>query len=111
MFDHHNENERILHENKIGTIVQCLSCEKISIIINNLNYVCNEQEYNELFKIVENIDQNFEDYIYDIIGVNYVLLSTPLDKVNLIFNFNEFEDLLELLNQSKYMLDVHKLFH
>ena len=111
MFDHHNENERILHENKLGTIVQCLSCEKISVIINNLNYVCNEQEYNELFKIVENIDQNFEDYIYDIMGVNYVLLSTPLDKVNLIFNFNEFESLLELLNQSKYMLYVHKLFH
>ena len=100
MFDHHNENERILHENKLGTIVQCLSCEKISIIINNLNYVCNEQEYNELFKIVENIDQNLKDYIYDIMGVNYVILSTPLDKVNLIFNFNEFESLLELLNQS-----------
>ena len=111
MFDHHNENERILHENKIGTIVQCLSCEKISIIINNLNYVCNKHEYNELFKIIENVDQNLKDYIYDIMGVNYVILSTPLDKVNLIFNFNEFEDLLELLNQSKYMLDVHKLFH
>ena len=111
MFDQHNENERILHENKLGTIVQCLSCEKISIIINNLNYVCNEQEYNELFKIVETIDQNLEDYIYDIMGVNYVILSTPLDKVNLMFNFNEFESLLELLNQSKYMLDVHKLFH
>ena len=82
MFDHHNENERILHENKLGTIVQCLSCEKISIIINNLNYVCNEQEYNELFKIVETIDQSLEDYIYDIMGVNYVILSTPLDKVN-----------------------------
>lgn len=111
MFDYHSENERILHENKLGTIVQCISCEKISVIINNLNYVCIEQEYNELFKIVENVDQNLEDYIYDIMGVNYVILSTPLDKVNLIFNFNEFEDLLELLNQSKYMLDVHKLFH
>ena len=111
MFDYHSENEKILHENKLGTIVQCISCEKISIIINNLNYVCNEQEYNQLFKIVENIDQNLEDYIYDIMGINYVILSTPLDKVNLIFNFNEFEDLLELLNQSKYMLDVHKLFH
>jgi len=111
MFDQHNENERILHENKLGTIVQCLSCEKISIIINNLNYVCNEHEYNELFKIVETIDQNLEDYIYDIMGVNYVILSTPLDKVNLIFNFNEFENLLELLNQSKDMLYVHKLFH
>ena len=98
MFDHHNENERVLHENKLGTIVQCISCEKISIVINNLNYVCNEQEYNQLFKIVENIDQNLEDYIYDIMGVNYVILSTPLVKVNLIFNFNEFENLLELLN-------------
>ena len=44
-------------------------------------------------------------------GVNYVILSTPLDKVNFIFNFNEFENLTELLNQSKYMLDVHKLFY
>mgnify|MGYP007000385468 len=26
MFDHHNENERVLHENKLGTIVQCISC-------------------------------------------------------------------------------------
>jgi hypothetical protein len=111
MFDYHSENEKILHENKLGTIVQCISCEKISVIINNLTYVCNEQEYNELFKIIENVDQNLKDYIYDIMGVNYVILSTPLDKVNLIFNFNEFEDLLELLNQSKYMLDVHKLFH
>ena len=111
MFDSYSDNERVLHENKLGSIVQCISCEKISIIINNLNYVCNEQEYNQLFKIVENIDQNLEDYIYDIMGVNYVILSTPLDKVNLIFNFNEFESLLELLNQSKYMLDIHKLFH
>ena len=44
-------------------------------------------------------------------GINYVILSTPVDKVNLIFNLNDFENLLELLNQSKYMLDVHKLFH
>ena len=111
MFNHHAESERILHNNELGTIVQCVSCEKISIIVNNLNYVCNEEEYNELFKIVENIDHNLEDYIYNIMGVNYVILSTPLDKVNLIFNLNEFENLTELLNQSKYMLDVHKLFH
>jgi hypothetical protein len=111
MFDNHSENERVLHKNKLGTIVQCISCKKISIIINNLNYVCNEQEHYELFKIVENIDHNLEDYIYNIMGINYVILSTPLDKVNLIFNLNEFENLTELLNQSKYMLDVHKLFH
>jgi hypothetical protein len=111
MFDIQSENERILHENKLGTIVQCVSCEKISVIVNNLNYVCNEKEYDELFRIVENIDQNLEDYIYNIMGVNYVILSTPLDKVNLIFNLNDFENLTELLNHSKYMLEVHKLFH
>jgi hypothetical protein len=111
MFEHHTENERILHQNKLGTIAQCLSCENISIIVNNLNYVCNEQEYNELFKIVENIDHNLENYIYKIMGVNYVIINTPIDKVNLIFNLNEFENLTELLNQSKYMLEVHKLFH
>ena len=111
MFDNHSENERLLHENKIGTIVQCVSCKKISIIVNNLNYVCNEKEYQKLFKIVENIDQNLENYIYEIMGVNYVILSTPLDEVNLIFNLSQFEDLTELLNQSKYMLEVHKLFH
>ena len=111
MFDNHSENERLLHENKIGTIVQCVSCKKISIIVNNLNYVCNEKEYQKLFKIVENIHQNLENYIYEIMGVNYVILSTPLDEVNLIFNLSQFEDLTELLNQSKYMLEVHKLFH
>jgi lauroyl/myristoyl acyltransferase len=111
MFEHHTENERILHQNKLGTIAQCFSCEKISIIVNNLNYVCNEQEYNELFKIVENIDHNLENYICEIMGVNYVIINTPIDKVNLIFNLNEIENLTELLNQSKYMLEVHKLFH
>ena len=44
-------------------------------------------------------------------GFNYIVLRTPLEKLNLIFNLNEFENLTELLNQSKYMLDVHKLFH
>ncbi len=44
-------------------------------------------------------------------GVNYVIINTPIDKVNLIINLNEFENLTELLNQSKYMLEVHKLFH
>ena len=58
MFNHQTDNESVLHENKLGSIVQCISCEKISIIINNLNYVWNEQEYNQVFKIVENADQN-----------------------------------------------------
>lgn len=44
-------------------------------------------------------------------GVNYVIINTPIDKVNLIINLNEFENLTELLNQSKYMLEVHILFH
>ena len=111
MFDNHIKNEKLLHENKVGTIVQCNSCKKISIIVNNINYVCDEKQYNELFQIVENIDQNLEDYIYNIMGINYVILNTPLDKVNLIFNLNQFKDLTELLNQAKYMLEVHKLFY
>ena len=44
-------------------------------------------------------------------GINYVILNTPLDKVNLIFDLNQFENLTELLNQAKYMLEVHKLFY
>ena len=44
-------------------------------------------------------------------GVYYVIINTPIEKINLIFNLNEFENLTELLNQSKYMLEVHKLFH
>ena len=43
-------------------------------------------------------------------GVNYII-NTPIDKVKLIFNLYEFENLTELLNQSKYMLEVNKLFH
>ncbi len=44
-------------------------------------------------------------------GVNYIIINTTIDKVKLIFNLNEFENLTELLNQSKYMLEVNKLFH
>ena len=35
MFEDHLNNEIILHENKLGSIIQCKSYEKIAITINN----------------------------------------------------------------------------
>ena len=110
MFEDHSNNEIILHENELGSIIQCKSCEKIAITINNILYICNEKEFHSLFEMVELIDQQLEDYIFDIMNKKFVVIDTRIKKINLIFSLNQFEQLTELINQSKYMKEVHKLF-
>tara|TARA_Y100000389_G_C17322128_1_gene443648 strand:- start:665 stop:790 length:126 start_codon:yes stop_codon:yes gene_type:complete len=36
MFEDHSNNEIILDKNELGSIIQCESCEKIAITINNI---------------------------------------------------------------------------
>jgi hypothetical protein len=110
MFEDHSNNEIILDENELGSIIQCKSCEKIAITINNILYVCDEKEFQSLFEMVELIDQQLEDYIFEIMNKKFVVIDTRIKKINLIFSLNQFEQLTELMNQSKYMKEVHKLF-
>ena len=110
MFEDHSNNEIILHENELGSIIQCKSCEKIAITINNILYICNEKEFHSLFEIVELIDQQLENYIFEIMNKKFVVIDTRIKKINLISSLNQFEQLTELINQSKYMKEVHKLF-
>tara|TARA_B110000971_G_scaffold45948_1_gene45992 strand:+ start:1169 stop:1504 length:336 start_codon:yes stop_codon:yes gene_type:complete len=110
MFEDHSNNEIILHENELGSIIQCKSCEKIAITINNILYICDEKEFHSLFEMVELVDQQLEDYIFEIMNKKFVVIDTRIKKINLIFSLNQFEQLTELMNQSKYMKEVHKLF-
>ena len=110
MFEDHSNNEIILHENELGSIIQCKSCEKIAITINNIIYICDEKEFHSLFEMVELVDQQLEDYIFEIMNKKFVVIDTQIKKINLIFSLNQFEQLTELMNQSKYMKEVHKLF-
>ena len=110
MFEDHLNNEIILHENELGSIIQCKSCEKIAFTINNILYICDEKEFHSLFEMVELVDQQLEDYIFEIMNKKFVVIDTRIKKINLIFSLNQFEQLTELMNQSKYMKEVHKLF-
>lgn len=110
MFEDHSNNEIILHENELGSVIQCKSCEKIAITINNILYICNEKEFHSLFEMIELVDQSLEDYIFEIMNKQFVVIDTRIKKINLIFSLNQFEQLKELINQSKYMKEVHKLF-
>jgi len=110
MFEDHLNNEIILHKNELGSIIQCKSCEKIAITINNILYICDEKEFHSLFEMVELVDQQLEDYIFEIMNKKFVVIDTRIKKINLIFSLNQFEQLTELMNQSKYMKEVHKLF-
>ena len=40
MSEDHSNNEKILHENELGSIIQYKSCEKIAITINNILNIC-----------------------------------------------------------------------
>ena len=110
MSEDHSNNEKILHENELGSIIQYKSCEKIAITINNILYICDEKEFHSLFEMVELVDQQLEDYIFEIMNKKFVVIDTRIKKINLIFSLNQFEQLTEFINQSKYMKEVHKLF-
>ena len=96
-----------MHENELGSIIKCKSCEKIAITINNILYICDEKEFHSLFEMVELVDQQLEDYIFEIMNKKFVVIDTRIKKM---FSLNQFEQLTELMNQSKYMKEVHKLF-
>ena len=60
--------------------------------------------------MVELVDQQLEDYLIEIMNKKFVVIDTRIKKINLIFSLNQFEQLTEFINQSKYMKEVHKLF-
>ena len=109
MSEHISESEKLLHENELGIIVQCLNCKKIAIVINNIFYNCSEKDYNNLYQTIQKIDQNLDNYIFEIAEKKYVIIDTALENINLIFDLNQFEQLTELFSQSKYMINVHNL--
>ena len=109
MFEHISESEKLLHENELGIIMQCINCKKIAIIINNIFYNCSEEDYNKIYQTIQKIDQNLDDYIFEIAEKKYIIIDTALENVNLIFDLNQFEQLTELFSQSKYMINVHNL--
>ena len=111
MFENISENENLLHENELGTIIQCINCKKIVIIINNILYNCSETQYENLYNTIQKIDQNLEEYLFEILGKNYIIIDTALDNVNLVFNLNQFEELTELFDHSKYMIDIQNLIN
>ena len=109
MSEHISESENILHENELGIILQCVNCNKIAIIINNIFFNCSEKEYNNLYETIQKINKNLDDYIFEIAEKKYIIISTAFENVNLIFDLNQFEQLTELFSQSKYMFNVHNL--
>ena len=109
MFEHISESENLLHENEFGIIVQCVYCKKIAIVINNIFYSCSEKDYNNLYQTIQKIDQNLDNYIFEIAEKKYVIIDTVFKNINLIFDLNQFEQLTELFSQSKYMIQVHNL--
>ena len=108
MFEHISESEKLLHENELGIVLQCVNCNKIAIIINNIFYNCSEEEYNKLYETIQKIDKNLDDYIFEIAEKIYYYRYC-FENVNLIFDLNQFEQLTELFSQSKYMINVHNL--
>ena len=109
MFEHISESENLLHKNELGIIVQCINCKKIAIIINGIFYNCSLEEYNKLYNSVQKVDENLVDYIFEIVDKKYVIIDTALENVNLIYDLNQFEQLTELFNRSKYMIEIHNL--
>ena len=109
MFEHISETENLLHKNELGIVLQCINCKKISIMINSIFYNCSEKEFNKLYETIQRVDQNLVDYIFEIADKKYVIINTAIMNVNLIFDLNQFEQLTELFNQSKYMINIHNL--
>ena len=68
-----------------------------------------EKDYNNLYQTIQKIDQNLDNYIFEIAEKKYVIIDTALENINLIFDLNQFEQLTELFSQSKYMINVHNL--
>ena len=68
-----------------------------------------EKDYNNLYQTIQKIDQNLDNYIFEIAEKKYVIIDTAFKNINLIFDLNQFEQLTELFSQSKYMIKVHNL--
>lgn len=109
MHEECNSNETILHENSVGCIIQCKMCNDLLVKVENILYSCDIKRFESLYNVIIFINQNIEDHIVEVLKKRYVLINTPNENINLNFSKKDFTELVELFQQSKYMLEVNRI--
>ena len=108
--DHSYSSNYILHQNKLGYIIQCKDCKEILISFGNIITSVNEigfvNLHSALNKIMEEIDvHTIEMHQKE----EKVIVATPLDNLHLSFNPKDFDDVIELFDQAKLMLEIKNI--
>lgn len=107
----HTENPNIvLHENSSGYIVQCPECGEILISFGNVLTSVNEKGFKNLHNALNNILKELELHTVEMHrGEKKVIVATPLENLNLSFNPGDFENVIELFDQAKLMLEIKNI--
>ena len=107
----HTENPTIvLHENSSGYIVQCPECGEILISFGNVLTSVNENGFKNLHNALNNILKELELHTVEMHRKEKkVIVATPLENLNLSFNPGDFENVIELFDQAKLMLEIKNI--
>ena len=105
--EHHNY---VLHENKAGYIIQCKDCGEILISFGNVLTNVNEIGFINLHTALNNIHKELDLHTIEMHQQEQkVIVATPLDNLNLSFGPEDFNDVIELFDQSKLMLEIKNI--
>ena len=100
----------VLHENTAGYIVQCRDCGEILISFGNVLTSVNEIGFTNLHNALNNIQKEVNLHTIEMHKKQKkVIVATPLENLNLCFDPNVFNDVIELFDQAKLMLEIKNI--
>jgi len=105
-----NKYIKTLHKSKIGYVARHVCENKIILSFGNIFCTISEKGFINLCTALNEISNDIENRINEMIDGEKVILSTPVEYINLTFSQKEFYAVQDLVEQAKFSLEIEKHF-
>ena len=101
---------KTLHKNDAGYVAKHICDNTILLSFGNVFCTVSEKGFYNLGVAFNDIEKDIENKINDMIDGEKVILSTPVEYINLTFSKHEFYEVQELIEQARLSLEIEKHF-
>ena len=101
---------KTLHKSEAGYVAKHICDNTILLSFGNVFCTVSEKGFLNLELAFNDISNDIENRINDMIDGEKVILSTPVEYINLTFSKDEFYKVQDLVEQARLALEIENLF-